>query len=320
MSSLSLAEVWPDTEAGLRRSCYFWGVHGELVDEVVQEVAERAVRRTVQRGPFPSAGDLARWARHVAHNVLVGHYRRRLPDLLGGLDDVLVDDVDVGLEVEAKLWLEAVRQNLASLDARDQHAITRRLNGIRSSSRREGNYWVVRYRRARARLEELMEGAAVGVLVRSHRWRARLEGVAVTAAAAVVTVAAPAVPVVVDGIVVEAAAAIAPHGATADRNPPAPIPAPESSESGVDPPPSTIPAPRQDSPLRPGPRPRTTPQLDVAVAGPDDRPAAEAVVEQGGRDEHLACVLNPTPPWSPVPAGTVCAGRPLRPLAPAPQP
>lgn len=54
----------------------------------------------------------------------------------------------------------------------------------RSSSRREGNYWVVRYRRARARLEKLLEGAAVGVVVRSHRWRARLEGVAVSAAAA----------------------------------------------------------------------------------------------------------------------------------------
>ena len=68
----SLADVWPEVSGRLGRLLASRGASRDLADDVVQEVAARALARAIV---FEDAADLMRWAVPVALNLLVDSAR-----------------------------------------------------------------------------------------------------------------------------------------------------------------------------------------------------------------------------------------------------
>lgn len=166
-----LAEVWPTVAARLERSLSKRRVDRPAREDIVQDVALRALTRRV---PFGSAEDLTGWALTVGHNLWTDEGRRwvrrgaRIP--LGPDDEragaVAVEgDADPAAVVEKRLVVDAVVDALRAMSAADRESILRMVEGRRSHDRAETNRWGQRRSRVRDRLRAVADGAAAAVAV-----------------------------------------------------------------------------------------------------------------------------------------------------------
>ena len=160
-----LASVWPEVSTRLGKLLTSRGATRDLADDVVQEVAARALARGVV---FEDAADLMRWAVPVALNLLVDSARAagRVTVGIDGWDSAVSDVADV---VAHRDRLHRVLGAVAHLSAADRAALTSDEAPI---DRREAVKLAVRRHRARRRLIALVDGVA-GILVWFGVWGRR---------------------------------------------------------------------------------------------------------------------------------------------------
>lgn len=173
------AEVWPAVAARLERSLSRRGVDRLSREDIVQDVAVRAL---VNRVSFGSAEDLVGWALTVGHNLWTDEGRRWvrrggacLP-LLDNEDDDngcigIASGVDPAGLVEDRLALQAVVEALRSMSAADRESIVRLMEGVHSRGRAETNRWGQRRSRVRQRLRAVVDGAAAAIVLVRVRLR-----------------------------------------------------------------------------------------------------------------------------------------------------
>lgn len=161
-----LSSAWPAARRELLGTLRRRGVSAEEANDIVQDVAERALRSRVA---FDGHDSLMRWCHVVARNLTIDNSRRRRH-----LSSVDVPDVQeaIGVEdwVDARLTAATVREAAAQLSAADRVALFGENAGAATVAER------VRRHRARARLAAMIAGvgAVLGWLGRSMRKLARL--------------------------------------------------------------------------------------------------------------------------------------------------
>jgi DNA-directed RNA polymerase specialized sigma24 family protein len=165
----SFESVWPDVERRLRALLFRRGVDNASVDDIVQEVALRALANQVT---YASAKDLLRWAGPVACNLHVDLVRHRARVL----DDVDTDRAgpdDVYGEVADRMELHRAFRGIAALRPADREAIIDAVaeEPVVPRTRKEAVRLAVRRHRARSRLILAMEKLAGTVL--GVRWLTR---------------------------------------------------------------------------------------------------------------------------------------------------
>jgi DNA-directed RNA polymerase specialized sigma24 family protein len=170
--------VWPDVERRLKGLLYRRGLDAASTDDVVQEVALRALAGRVT---FTSARDLLRWAGPVACNLHVDllRQRARLHDEEPDLDHPAAHDV--AGEVADRMELQRTFRGMARLRPADQQALLEAMAAEppRPTSRQEVVRLAVRRHRARSRLAVVLEQLAVWPL--GWRWSRRTSLAAVAA-------------------------------------------------------------------------------------------------------------------------------------------
>jgi DNA-directed RNA polymerase specialized sigma24 family protein len=180
----SFESVWPDVEQRLRGLLFRRGLDRASADDIVQEVALRALAHNVT---FASAKDLLRWAGPVACNLHIDLVRHRAR-LLEDVDPERAGTHDVYGEVADRMELQRAFRGIAALRPADREAIIDAVAAepVVPRTRKEAVRLAVRRHRARSRLIVLMEklAAAVGGLL----WLRRGKRAAVVAAFAPVAV------------------------------------------------------------------------------------------------------------------------------------
>ncbi|HVF03754.1 MAG TPA: sigma-70 family RNA polymerase sigma factor [Frankiaceae bacterium] len=176
--------VWPDVERRLRALLYRRGLDQASAEDVVQEVALRALSGGVT---FTSAKDLLRWAAPVACNLHVDLLRQRAW-LEHEVDADRPCSSDVARQVADRLELQRALRGLAALRPADRAAI---MDAVRDDhaeprTRKEAVRLAVRRHRARSRLVLAMEQLAAWVV----GWRWLRQPSAVATAAVLVPAAA----------------------------------------------------------------------------------------------------------------------------------
>src|SRR5688500_15645844 len=130
-----LGAAWPEVgrrlSAALRARC----VPEHQIDDVVQEVAIRALSSEVA---FESAQDLYPWARVVALRLVVDHHRREAR-LVHDQPDREALEVGPALVVESRLRLAAATRRLDQLSPDDRAAIVPALVTTSSDSAARSN-------------------------------------------------------------------------------------------------------------------------------------------------------------------------------------
>jgi DNA-directed RNA polymerase specialized sigma24 family protein len=188
--SPALETVWREVARRLAKVLRGNGVPPDDIDDIVQDVATRALHQGVR---FTSADDLLPWAITVARRRAIDSWRRERGAIavLGEAEGLAADD-DVARQVEGRLQLAAVRTAWTSLTPEDQQALA--ANTVEGLARRDAVRLNVRRHRARARLAALVEGVAViAAWLRRKLPLTRRLGVT-PAGLVVVTVAAVIVP------------------------------------------------------------------------------------------------------------------------------
>ena len=178
--------TWAEVEPALRRFVASMGTSRTDVDDVVQEVAARAIQLDV---PYRDVGDLRRWCFVVARHIRIDQIRllaRMSPiETLASTGDHAGSMRELG-RVEDRHLLGTIRKAIGQLSARDRDVLYGR--GSPADSNRRA---VARYR-ARARLRRLV-GPLAGVLPWINlrpRSRPRLTTIATAAPSLAVVVAA----------------------------------------------------------------------------------------------------------------------------------
>jgi DNA-directed RNA polymerase specialized sigma24 family protein len=152
-----LGDAWPEVSARLGRMLARRGVDRALREDIVQEVAVRALAGRVA---FEDAADLYGWAATVARNVLVDQVRR------GGrtVDDSpladMPDVIDVGHEAERRVAFGKVLRALAMMRPEEREAI---LDGLFDDGPARSPRALVKRHRARAALRKAVGGAIAWV-------------------------------------------------------------------------------------------------------------------------------------------------------------
>ncbi|MEA3056632.1 MAG: Sigma-70 region 2, partial [Actinomycetota bacterium] len=159
-------EIEPVLQAAIRR----WGIDAHAAADLAQDVAERAWRRGVG---FDDAGDLLRWCRVVARNLIVDRYRRSGREVLSAADTGCSESAeDV---VVSRLEVEQLVAAFSRLQASEQQAIMGRTSSPATPAER------VRRHRARERFARAIAAAsAVAGWLGVRRWRAPAAAIAVT--------------------------------------------------------------------------------------------------------------------------------------------
>ncbi|HEU0131652.1 MAG TPA: sigma-70 family RNA polymerase sigma factor, partial [Mycobacteriales bacterium] len=145
-------EVWPEVSARLLRLLAGRGVEPGSREDIVQEVAVRALAHRV---PFVDAPDLYRWAATAARNLHVDAVRS------GGRttgDEALAsvpDPADVAHAAERRVALGHVWHALAGMRPADREAI---LDGLGEERYARSSQALVRRHRARASLRRAVAG------------------------------------------------------------------------------------------------------------------------------------------------------------------
>ncbi|MDQ1712873.1 MAG: hypothetical protein QOE45_2323 [Frankiaceae bacterium] len=195
--------VWPDVERRLRALLFRRGLDRASADDIVQEVALRALANHVT---FASASDLLRWAGPVACNLhvdLVRHHARMLD--APQAEDHAADD-DVPRQVAERIELQRAFRGIAALRPADREAIIEAVTSEQAvpRTRKEAVRLAVRRHRARSRLLVVLEqlagwlgGWLAGTRVLRRGRRVALAGAMLPAAVAIpiiVTWHAPPAP------------------------------------------------------------------------------------------------------------------------------
>ncbi|HEU0132374.1 MAG TPA: sigma-70 family RNA polymerase sigma factor [Mycobacteriales bacterium] len=177
--------VWPDVERRLRGMLHRRGLDRASVDDVVQEVALRALANHVT---YASASDLLRWAAPVACNLHVDlvRHRARLLEPPEAEEHAAADDV--AREVAHRIELQRAFRGIAALRPADREAIIEAVTEHAAPcSRKEAVRLAVRRHRARSRLMLVLEQLAAWVAgVRALRPGRRAVAVAALAPVAAV--------------------------------------------------------------------------------------------------------------------------------------
>jgi DNA-directed RNA polymerase specialized sigma24 family protein len=176
-----LGEAWPEVSARLDRMLASRGVDPVLREDIVQEVALRALDKQV---PFTDPADLYRWAATTARNLHVDILRT------GGRttgDDALVavaDPSDVAHTAERRVALGQVWRALALMRPNEQEAI---LDSLDEDRHARSSQVLVRRHRARATLRRAVGGvlSTLGAV----RLRLRSAGVAAPGVTSVAAIA-----------------------------------------------------------------------------------------------------------------------------------
>ena len=256
LTSTRLGEAWPEVSARLVRMLTSRGADPALRDDIVQEVAVRALDKQV---PFTDPADLYRWAAVTARNLHIDHLRS------GGRmvgDDELVampDGTDVAHAAERRVALGHVWRALAVMRPGEREAI---LDSLRTDGVPCTSQALVRRHRARATLRR----AVGGMMVTLTTWRLRMREYVDTAApglraAGAVVVMTPLVAYQLSGlvpgpgtapgaevrrqrtVVVNDATSVHPEPDPTDDPTPAPSPSPSGTPDGGDPEPTGSPTP-----------------------------------------------------------------------------
>lgn len=271
ITSASLGAVWPEVSHRLGKLLTSRGAPFDVVDDVVQEVAARALARRVT---FTDAGDLMRWAVPVALNLLVDNARaaRRVtyadaepPESVPDVAELVVHRDRVGRVLHA----------VATLSPADRAALTG--PDETPADRREAVKLAVRRHRARRRLLALVDGVA-GLLVGLLR---RLRAAAPTAA---VAMALPVAFVVTTVVAAPHATMISEAGATRVETYEPVAPAAHAA------PRARVPAPvratRVTAPRKAAPAPRQ--MLNVG----DDKAGLKVQEREPTQQDGLVCVRH----------------------------
>jgi DNA-directed RNA polymerase specialized sigma24 family protein len=157
--TLTFEAVWPEVERRLRALLYRRGLDPASTDDVVQEVALRALAHHVT---YASAADLLRWAAPVACNLHVDllRHRARVLDDPQAADRPASDDVV--REVTHRIELQRAFRGIAALRPADREAL---IDAVAEEptvprSRQEAVRLAVRRHRARSRLAVVLEQLA----------------------------------------------------------------------------------------------------------------------------------------------------------------
>jgi hypothetical protein len=280
-----LGTDWPVVEGRVRRFLQSQRAPGPLVDDLLQEVATRAMTSGFA---YTDVEELVRWSCTVARNLLVSEHRRvsrsvnrDAPAQAAAADQRALDRLEMRSVIEA----------IARLSARDQEALLGQLRPPAASTGRRGDVRAnVALFRARSRLQHLLGVVLAPVVLAWPRWRGRGVGVAALAVAATVPIAFVAMtptptsppateqvttaPPVSRGIDAPRVAGVVAADATAGRRPAIALPAPGTAK------PRTV---------RHAPAPPATPSppVTVRVATPVG-PHQTRVREKNG-PEPLVC-------------------------------
>lgn len=154
ITGAELADVWPEVSTRLGKLLTSRGAARDVADDVVQEVAARALAHGIV---FIDAGDLMRWAVPVALNLLVDH-ARAAGRVTVGIDDYDAAEGDVADLVAHRDRLRQVLGAVARLSDADRAALAPEVES--PLDRREAVKLAVRRHRARRRLLALVDGVA----------------------------------------------------------------------------------------------------------------------------------------------------------------
>lgn len=183
-----LDDCWPWVQVRLASFLRSRGAESDLVWDITQEVAARALATGVS---YRCPDDLLRWATTVASNLLVDDWRAgRRHQPLDGLDYSSAEDI--AHTVERRLAWNTVMVGVAQLSAADRTALVGDLFGESSGpvDRRDSTRRAVARHRARRRLRALV-GNVLGWLG-GWLWfrRPRLAATAAVAVAPLIMAAA----------------------------------------------------------------------------------------------------------------------------------
>lgn len=151
-TSARLGEAWPEVAERLGKLLACRGVDPLLAEDIVQDVAVRALDKQV---PFTDPNDLYRWAAVAARNIHIDHMRcggrtTEVESLVG-----VPDGTDVAYAVERRVALGHVWRAIAVLRPGEREAILGTLDDDRTA-RTSGA--LVRRHRARATLRKAVGG------------------------------------------------------------------------------------------------------------------------------------------------------------------
>jgi len=181
---VDFAAAWPSARAQLSAVLRARRVQGPDVDDIVQDVAMRALR--VPRS-FDSEDHFVAWCCRVGINLHIDSTRRQARVNGEPLPEPRANN-DTAATVERRLALETVAAGIAQLSEEERNLL---FELEPAASRKEGVRLAVRRHRLRARLAALIEGMAAGVPVvgRLVRFRRSLSGPAKLSLAAAPLVA-----------------------------------------------------------------------------------------------------------------------------------
>jgi len=258
---VDFASAWPSARAPLAAVLRGRGLQGADVDDIVQEVAVRALR---EPRAFDSEDHLVAWCCRVGINLHIDATRRQAR-LSGDPLPEPVANNDTAATVERRLALEIVACEIAQLSEEERRLL---FEIEPAASRKDAVRLAVRRHRLRARLAALVEGALAGVpIVR----RVRLFRRSLSTSAKLSLAAAP---IVAAGLVLGPLTTGGPAPGTRDFAPAVRLPlltaspaAAEGSGGARTTQPATL-APKSSRPLSAAAHPAaTTAVVDAAPAG-----------------------------------------------------
>jgi DNA-directed RNA polymerase specialized sigma24 family protein len=157
-----IGAVWCDLSPRLRGYLMRLGCSRDLAEDLVQDVALRALRTRIR---FTDTEDLLRWCNVVGRNLYVDHVRsisRRPQEALADdFDRASADDLET--TVEHRLQLTSVLRGVGLLSRNDRLALFTPLmdEDVEPVSRTEATRLAVRRHRARGRLRAVLKTAVV---------------------------------------------------------------------------------------------------------------------------------------------------------------
>jgi hypothetical protein len=281
-----LGADWPLVEVRVRRFLHSQRAPLPLVDDLLQEVATRAMTSGFA---YTDVEDLVRWSCTVARNLLVSEHRRTSrtvdrdePGQAAAADQRALD----------RLEMRSVIDAIGRLSPRDQEALLGQLRPPPASSGRRADVRAnVALFRARSRLHHLLGVVLAPVVLAWHRWRGRGVGITAIALAAAVPVAfvamtpTPTSPQVTEQVLT---APPAPQGNGTPQAAGAAAPDPTGARPHVMPPATAGPTKPRAARVEPVPGPLPSPPVTVRVATPVG-PHQTRVREKDG-PEPLVCL------------------------------
>lgn len=164
------SEIWSAVSASLHRYLRSRGLSVAAAEDVVQEVAVRAMRCGVD---YDSAGDLIAWCIVVARNLHIDEVRRSRGCL--SLEELKLDQapglVDVVVSAEQRMALQVLVAELSTWRTEDRELLFAERTPAGTTSKAEANRTAVRRHRLRQKLARAISGVLAGLGVLDLRAR-----------------------------------------------------------------------------------------------------------------------------------------------------